>query len=292
MENIKKVASLAILALVSHVVSGQQEESGFTEYTLAIDGNQRAYLLYVPEQYDGSPLPLVFSFHGSGGVPQNQVNTSEFDRLADQHGFFVAFPAGAFTNAVSERSWNANVEEGVDDVQFTRDMIRDIAAKVNVDSNRIYTSGFSGGGRMSSRLACELSDLLAAAAPVAGLQYPIGCIPERAIPLISFHAEDDRVNHYELTEGGRPYWRMGVETALDEWRQVHDCSLKNTDTELSAVVTRFSWSDCNSDTEVVFYHADTGGHTWPGSSANGANRDISASELIWEFFSQHSLDNN
>jgi len=292
MWDVNKPLKLAALVFVTSLwgksVSGQQ----ISTIALTSGGEQREYLLYVPEQYDGSPLPLVFSFHGSGGVPRDQINTSEFDTLADQHGFFVAYPAGAFTNSVSERSWNANVEEGVDDVQFTRDMITDIAARVNVDRSRIYTSGFSGGARMSSRLACELSDVLAAAAPVAGLQYPIGCIPERAIPLISFHAEDDSINHYDLTEGGRPYWRMGVETALDEWRQVNDCSLKNAASEISDVVTSYTWSDCSDDAEIVFYHADTGGHTWPGSSYPGSNMDISASELIWDFFSRHTLDKN
>src|SRR5690606_3753524 len=128
----------------------------------------------VPEGYADRALPLVFSFHGSGGLPQSQVDTSRFDALAAQHGFIAVFPAGAFTNSVTAGSWNANLEAGVDDVQFVRDMIEEVAGITAVDRSRIYVSGFSGGGRISSRLACELSDVLAAAAPVAGLQYPEG----------------------------------------------------------------------------------------------------------------------
>jgi polyhydroxybutyrate depolymerase len=263
--------------------------AGFSEHTLLSAGVERNYLLYVPEVQGNSELPLVFSFHGSGGVPQNQVDTSRFDALADQHGFIAVFPAGAFTNTNSARSWNANLEPGVDDVQFVRDMIEHIAGLTPVDRSRIYVSGFSGGGRISSRLACELSDVLAAAAPVAGLQYPDDCTPKRPIPLIAFHALDDAVNPYVLGDAARPYWRMGVETALDKWRQANGCPLANDDDKLSQLVTLYRWTACANGAELQFYHTTTGGHTWPGASQDGAIQDISASERIWEFFSHHAL---
>jgi polyhydroxybutyrate depolymerase len=234
-------------------------------------------------------VPLVFSFHGSGGVPQSQVDTSGFHELADRYGFAVVFPAGAFTNSITARSWNANVEAGVDDVQFVRDMIEDIAGRVNIDRSRIYTSGFSGGGRISSRLACELSDVLAAAAPVAGLQYPDDCTPARPIPIITFHAVDDPVNTYAVSADSRPYWRMGVETALDKWRQANGCSLANDDDRVAQGVILYTWSDCPGGAEIDFYQTTTGGHTWPGAAQNGAVQAIDASALIWEFFSRQRL---
>jgi polyhydroxybutyrate depolymerase len=279
---------LSMSGLIQALVYAQPQ-AGFSEHTLASAGAQRSYLLYVPESYAGDPAPLVFSFHGSGGVPQNQVSTSGFDQLAERHGFIVVFPAGEFTNSVSVRSWNANRDAGVDDVQFVRDMIEDVAGMLSIDRSRIYTSGFSGGGRISSRLACELSDILAAAAPVAGLQYPDDCTLKRAIPLISFHAVDDPVNQYTVSGDSRPYWRMGVETALDKWRQANGCTLANDDGRLAEGVTIFTWPDCTGGAEIHFYQTDTGGHTWPGSTSGSANQDIDASTLIWEFFSRHSL---
>jgi polyhydroxybutyrate depolymerase len=270
-------------------VFAKAQLAGFSEHTLLSAGAERHYLLYVPAGHGNRELPLVFSFHGSGGVPQNQVDTSRFDALADQHGFIAVFPAGAFTNTITARSWNANQEAGVDDVQFVRDMIEAIAGMTAVDRSRIYVSGFSGGGRISSRLACELSDVLAAAAPVAGLQYPDDCTPQRPIPLIAFHALDDATNPYVLGDAARPYWRMGVETALDKWRQANGCPIANDDEQLSRLTTLYRWSACAQGAELEFYQFTTGGHTWPGSSQNGAIQDINTSELIWEFFSQHAL---
>lgn len=278
-----------LILLFTALLAGAQAQAGFSEHTLASGGVQRSYLLFLPEGAGSGPMPLVFSFHGSGGVPQNQADTSRFADMAQRDGVAVAFPAGAFTNTLTARSWNANVEAGVDDVQFVRDMIEDIAGKARIDRSRIYTSGFSGGARISSRLACELSDVLAAAAPVAGLQYPDDCTLKRPIPIITFHAVDDQNNVYVLGENARPYWRMGVETALDKWRQANGCSLANDDERLSRVVTLYRWTDCSGGAGIHFYHATSGGHTWPGSDQNGANRDVDASELIWAFFKAHSL---
>lgn len=270
--------------------SGQgHAQTGFSDHTLTSAGAQRSYVLYLPDNAGNDPLPVVFSLHGSGSVPQGQMETSGFADLADQHGFAVVFPAGTFANSGSARSWNANIETGVDDVQFIRDMIDDVAGITSIDRSRIYSSGFSGGGRMSSRVACELSDVLAAAAPVAGLQYPDDCSVRRPIPIITFHALDDPVNRYVIGEDSRPYWRMGVETALDKWRQANGCTLANTDDRLSQRVTSYRWTDCGGGSEIHFYLTDTGRHSWPGSTNGNANQDINASELIWQFFSRHSL---
>ncbi|MDT8397055.1 MAG: PHB depolymerase family esterase [Pseudomonadales bacterium] len=273
-----------------------QAQSGFSEHRLESAGQTRTYRVYLPESHQREAVPLVFSFHGSGGVPQNQVDTSHFDILAERHGFVAVFPAGAFTNTVTARSWNANREAGVDDVQLVRDIIEDVAGYVNIDRSRIYVSGMSGGGRISSRLACELSDILAAAAPVAGLQYPDGCLLKRPVPIITFHGMADAVNQYLVSEKSRPYWRMGVETALDKWRQANGCSLINTADRLSQHVMFYSWTDCDDGADIHFYQIDNGGHTWPGSDIDDTvpalgvgNQDIDASELIWAFFSKHRL---
>ncbi len=284
-----RFTALFVLAGLFSINLSAQPAAGFSEHSITSADAQRSYLLYVPESYNGQPAPLMFSFHGSGGYPQNQVDVSGFDKLAEEHGFIAVFPAGDFTNSVSQRSWNANVEAGVDDVQFTRDMISELSGMLAIDPARIYTSGFSGGARISSRLACELSDVLAAAAPVAGLQYPDGCTPKRPIPIITFHAEDDPVNNYEVQANSRPYWRMGVETALDRWRQANDCTLVNDHEQVAYNIRNFAWEECGGDSEIQFYQSNTGGHTWPGAAQRGAVQDISASELIWAFFSQHHL---
>jgi len=273
-----KTAWLIGASLASSVVLAQVAPNQ-TAYEIVSSGVERFYLLHVPAGYDGEAVPLVLDFHGSGGVPENQSRTSNFGMIADREGFAVAFPAGVFTNSGTVRSWNANAEGGVDDVQFARDVIDDVAERLSVDRSRIYTTGFSGGARMSSRLACELSDLLAAAAPVAGLQYPDDCTLGRPMPVLAIHGTADRVNRYELAENSHPYWRMGVETAVEKWRNANSCDIRSDATHFSDDVDRRTWTDCSADSEIAFYVIEGGRHVWPDF----------ASEVIWGFFSRHRL---
>ena len=239
----------------------------------------RSYRLHVPAGYAGGAVPLVLNFHPSGGTPDGQAATSGFDAIADREGFIVAYPAGIFDNGTSAQTWNANVEEGVDDVQFARDVIDDVGSKFPIDRNRIYATGFSGGARMSSRLACALSDVLAAAAPVAGLQYPDDCVPAGPVSIVAFHGKADQVNHYEVTADSRPYWRMGVETAAEKWRSALGCAARSMDggfTDEPGVVVR-AWPPCAGGADLLLYISESDGHIWPAG----------ASERIWDFFEAH-----
>lgn len=283
-KRITRYTSLLLFGLFSVTTFAQGDR-----HTIHSGGTERSYVLYTPSHEANASLPLVFNFHGSGSSPERQEAQTDFMRLADLHGFALVYPVGEFTNSVTSGSWNANLDNGVDDVQFTRDMIEDVASMLNIDRKRIYSTGMSGGGRMTSRLACELADVLAAAAPVAGLQYPDPCIVNRPIPILSFHSLDDGTNQYEVSGSSRPYWRMGVETALDKWRQANGCTLSNSSDKVSPRVTFYQWSDCTGAAEIQFYQLSNGGHTWPNAPVASSNKDINASELIWEFFSKHQL---
>jgi polyhydroxybutyrate depolymerase len=245
---------------------------------LVSSGVDRYYLLHVPVDHDGADIPLVINFHGSLLVPEDQVKASDFGTIADREGFAVAYPAGAFASGNMQRSWNADVEDsGVDDVQFVRDIVEDVAKRLNVDRSRIYATGFSGGGRISSRLACELSDLLAAAAPVAGLQYYADCTPAQPIPILAIHSTADPFNHYKLSDDSPAYWHVGVETAIEKWQAANGCETPAEVSDFADSVERRTWSDCRGGSEITLYAVDDDKHMWPGF----------ASEVVWEFFSRH-----
>ena len=58
-------------------------------------GQKREYLLYVPRSYDWSkPTALVISLHGAGMWGAAQKETSQWNRVADEHGFIVVYPSG------------------------------------------------------------------------------------------------------------------------------------------------------------------------------------------------------
>ena len=151
---------------------------------------------------------------------------------------------------------------------------------------------------MSSRLACDLSKLIAAIGPVAGVRYPEDCNPSRPVPVITFHGKDDPVNHFEHQSESPGYWRMGVEDAIGGWVRNNNCAGLPTDEPVSATVSRVSYRGCERGADVVFYRSEDAGHTWPGSplakmleeiGMGITNNDIAATIMIWEFFESHPM---
>jgi polyhydroxybutyrate depolymerase len=124
-------------------------------------GRTRCYHLYVPPSYDPArPGPLVLSLHGFLSNPDSQAWISGWHELAGREGFLVAYPQGTSW----PQRWNAGAtwNAGVDDVRFLRDLIDDLEAVAAVDRSRVYVSGFSNGGGMALRFACEEAGLVAA----------------------------------------------------------------------------------------------------------------------------------
>jgi len=138
---------------------------------------KRYYTLHVPPSYHGKrPFPVVLNFHGGGGNPKTQRHISRMDASADRHGFIVVYPQGTNkkNKLIKGYTWNAGgccgwaQENKVDDVAFTEALLDSLQADFSIDKKRVYATGISNGAIMSFRLACEMSDRIAAIAPIAG----------------------------------------------------------------------------------------------------------------------------
>src|SRR5262249_16037730 len=112
-------------------------------------GQTREYLLYVPGSYDPTrPTPLVISMHGAGMWPASQRDVSQWNTVADEHGFIVVYPSGI--RGAGPRIWRMGSEPGGRaDVSFISDLIAALQATYNIDPRRIYADGLSNGGGMA-----------------------------------------------------------------------------------------------------------------------------------------------
>lgn len=258
-------------------------------FTFNYQGTERSYVLHLPAGYDQSlQYPLVFNFHGLTQTGAQQQTTSGMDAVADEAGFIVVYPDGL------NKSWNAGINnEDVDDVGFINALLDHLIATYSVDDRKVYSTGFSMGGYFSYRLACELSHRIAAIAPVSGLlatTVASTCNPSRDIPVLHFHGTNDQVVSYEGT------YSLSVEETLAYWRQNNECTSEaeitlypDLNTTDGSTVELIAYKACTSGSEVSHFKIHNEGHTWPGSSSWGSNRDIIASREIWSFFSQYSL---
>jgi polyhydroxybutyrate depolymerase len=252
---------------------------GVAEQPLDSGGRQRTYRLFVPPGYDGRTLlPLVIDLHGSGETSAGQAKTSGFETLAARETFLVAT-----LQADQDRRWNVPVSDGrADDVAYVAGVIDHVAARVCVDPARVYATGFSGGGRMSSLLGCRLNARIAAIAPVAGLRWPGPC-DGRPLPVLTFHGLADPQNPYAGNVQGRgAEWVESVPDALAGWAGHNGCGsdarLEDPDGPLSTV----RYEGCEDGTEVRLIRIDGLGHTW-------ARDEVDTTGVMWQFFKSHRL---
>jgi polyhydroxybutyrate depolymerase len=280
-------AAAVALAPVAHAQTGPTSfssscaltfASGVAVQKLTSGGRERTYRLFVPASYDGrTALPLVLDLHGSGGTAEGQAGTSRFEALAASAGFAVAtLQAGTEGNR-----WNVPVTgDRPDDVQYVSDVIDHVAARVCTDRTRVYATGFSGGARMSSLLACRLNDRIAAVAPMAGLRWPGPC-PGRAIPVLTFHGLADPQNTYDgHVESRGQEWLESVPDALAGWARHNRCRGEPVLDDPPGPLSTLSYSGCRGEVRLV--RVDGLVHRW-------ARDEVDATAAMWEFFKSHTL---
>ena len=245
---------------------------------LSSGGRQRTYRLFVPENHDGrTRLPLVLEMHGSGGTAAGQARTSGFDTLAAKEGFVVA------SLQAEGGRWNFPIAEGrADDVAYVSDVIDHVSARVCIDLARVYATGFSGGARMSSLLACRLNTRIAAIAPMAGLRWPGPCTG-RAVPVLTFHGLADPQNTYAgHAEGRGAEWLESVPEALAGWARHNGCDSQVTTEDPPGPLSTMRYERCRDGAEVRLVRIDGLGHTW-------ARQEVDATAAMWQFFRSHTL---
>lgn len=265
--------------------------------TITHDNLTREYILYVPAIYDGNnPVPLVFNFHGYTSTAFEQMNYGDFRKIADRENFIIAHPMGTIGDD-GEPYFNAQwVADGADDIGFTSALIDTISSNWNINWNRVYSTGMSNGGFMSYTLACELSDRIAAIASVTGTmtmnQLNNSCDPDHLTPVMEIHGTSDFVVPYNGNNFMAP-----TDDVIDFWINKNQCDnapivtvIDDTEPSDGSTAEHYLFQNGLEGHEIELYKILGGGHTWPGTFFGNSNRDIDASELIWEFFSKYNLD--
>jgi poly(3-hydroxybutyrate) depolymerase len=150
----------------------------------------RAYVLHVPPALSRDPglaqgRPAMLVLHGLKSNPKDAASSTGFDRLADRDGDLVAYPEGVRDSFDAGLCCGDAVTYEVDDVTFLVRVIADLRSR---GAGRIAAVGFSNGGMMAYRLACERPDLVDTVGVMAGtLEIPHCDGPIRALHLHGDH---------------------------------------------------------------------------------------------------------
>ena len=270
---------------------------------LQVDGRTRTDLVHVPPGFDAKkPTPVVLIFHGAFTNGAMMVNFCGLSKKADTAGFVAVYPDGTGAGEVM-LFWNAGGRaSAVDDVKFVDKLLDDLATVMTVDSKRVFATGMSNGGFMCYRLAAELSERIAAIAPVAGTLAVENPKPKRPVPVMHFHGTADTLVPFtgsnQRTPRGMKF--LSVEETIKTWAKLNGCpdQPKATSTPDAAKdgtpVTKKVYGSGKDGAEVVLFVIKDGGHTWPGQQPpvgflGKSTANISANDLIWDFFVKHPM---
>ncbi|MCI5059429.1 MAG: hypothetical protein MRY83_25170 [Flavobacteriales bacterium] len=295
---------MRILFLSCFVFSFSFLSAQVSTHTLVHNGLTREYKLFTPSGYNpGDSLPLVINMHGWMRTHDDQMDKTKFNDIADTANFFVVYPQGTVDTltGLSGTHWNAMFGTGVDDIGFLSSLIDELYWSHGIDLSRVYSTGFSNGGFMSYTLACELSDRIAAIAPVSGAMNFVQqglCNPGYVAPCLHIHGTSD--NTVPFT-GTNIY--LGIIFLTEYWAGLNNCDIipgisivPNSNLFDLCTATINSHDNCNDSAEHLLYIVQNGGHQWPGSSNNNilngpTCKDFDASEVIWEFFRKYKHPN-
>ncbi len=271
---------------------------------LSDQGQLRTYYLYTPKSYNPNrPMPLVLVFHGSNGTGHSIADVTRFNDLAEKKGFIVVYPDGINHNWRIRRG---GFSPKVDDVSFVSALIEHLKQVRNIDSHRIYATGFSKGAILTQDLACELSNQIAAFASVAGaLPVPLesSCQPQTPVSMLMINGTNDQSVHYEGDPRDQRGALVSIPETLDFWRKFDSCTspgqvqqLPDPNPRDRFKVNISRYSGCRAGSEVTLMAVVDGGHMWPGGASQdesvkrfNANLGFNASETIWDFFQRHTL---
>jgi len=273
--------------------------NGDHDGAIQVGSLRRVYHLHVPPGYDGTAAtPLVLVFHGLLETSLEMVDLTGFNRLADQKGFLVVYPDSVGRHWNDGRGTSALAPRDVDDVGFVAALIEHLKHTLAIDPKRVYATGMSNGAMFTQRLACELSDQLAAIGPVSGtMAEPIAgqCVPQQRVSVVEVHGTKDPFVPWDggsvRALGGKV---LSVPNTMARWVQLDGCrgalstmvDEPHREARDDAWVRRVSYSPCQEGLDVVLYAIEGGRHAWP-TGPSRRNPTINATEVIWDFFESH-----
>jgi polyhydroxybutyrate depolymerase len=238
--------------------------TGLQTRTKVIGGKTRDYLRFIPAGYQpGTPVAVVFGFHGSGGTAAKARSMFDLESKAGAKAIFI-YPQGVPDPAFDgDNRWDPTA--GSDDYTFIDELLAETEASHCISRDKVFAVGFSNGARMTSMLGCHRGDRFRAIAPVAPggnkATLPLAasaCAGEVAI-WEGVGTED--VDHLE-----------GAALVRDYYRTTNGCMATKTPTTPAGCE---AFDGCRAELPSV-YCTYPGGHAWPsiGTAA------------VWSFFSK------
>ena len=306
-----RIAVLAVLNVAMAVLSAGEPKAASAEITapgnhealLKVGSLQRDYWIHVPVKYskaDATPLLIVLPY-GGGRLPF-QDDYTHFMPLSDEHGFIMVTAESSKECGIwacymncdpklePKGSMVGKAKAWADESAYFRAVIDDVEKNFNIDKNRIFIVGSSGGGLMAYRLSVLIADRITGAGIACGnfvwrneyYQTPIPT-PARPVSIIAFHGDADKnVSYGHSANANITVWSAHESAGF--WSKNNGC---NSEPEKETVassrvhnakVESETWPAPKGGATVALYTKIGGGHEYPSY----------ASAIMWDFFTKEA----
>lgn len=296
------------MALIKH---------GRYELSLQHQNRVRYFNLVLPAAYTPEKsFPLVVVLHSGGGHAGMIEERTQMTAKAEKENFIVVYPTGSGYTKNRFHTWNSGhccfyaLSKKVDDLGFIRKLVNLLSSKLNVDHSRIYLTGFSNGGMLAYYLAATTPDLFAAVAPVSATiggyadEYSSRFVipkPRKPVPLMIFHGTADQQILYYGGSGPKALYHrrdISVADSIKYWMGVNRCRNQvKTSINKSGRIEIRNYACDKQGAPITLVSIKGMGHAWASETRGGwrieyalldePNREISATDMIWDFFRKH-----
>ncbi|MEO0999913.1 MAG: PHB depolymerase family esterase [Pseudomonadota bacterium] len=250
-----------LLALALLLTPGWAAACGTAETVCeAADGT---YYALLPE---GEAKGTLFFLHGMGARAEGIVGNTGLVETALARGYALISPQGLpWREGQRGGIWNVNARPELrDDIAWLDAVAEDAAARFGLDRGAMIMAGFSGGGMMAWRVACDAPATFAAYGPVAGLLWEP--FPEACAGPVRLHHTHGWTDPVVPIEGRtwRPEWTQGdLFAGLDLLRAALACEGDQPDAyDAREPYLIRSWSAC-AEGAALALAIHPGGHSIP-----------------------------
>lgn len=250
---------------------------------ISVDGVNRSYLVYLPANFEPDEyMPAMFHFHGGGGTANGAIFECDYRPLADEERFIAVYPQ-ALDSTSGNNCWDClgDYHGGIDEMGFMSSMIDALATDYNIDTERVYASGYSLGGSIVYDFAAYLPDQVAVIAPVAANMW------EWTLSDVNWNTSVACVHLLGTNDFYAPYNGNAYSISTSA-QNAHFVGLNGAGTSpivenLGGNITRYTWPEGDGCHGHQHYVRQGGGHDAPSAYPQGP-------EWIWAYASRYALD--
>jgi len=240
--------------------------------SITVDGVERTFIARAPHSAGDDAPAVLIALHGLGDTAAGFENATGLTGAVNTDRVMVVYPDGLPTPD-GRQSWNAGSccnpsgQVPVDDVGFLSALITTLVTE-GADPEQIYLAGFSNGGMMAYRAACELGETIAGIGVVAGALVVDDCASPGVVPLVAVHGTADPVVPYggevlspEVQASLGQVRFPSVAQSVNAWRDRNGCAA-DAEPSVSGALTTTRYTECAPGGEITVVSIAGGGHTW------------------------------